>query len=134
MVSLLDIAPQTVQVHVNGSAVDVSGISAEGIVSLLQRFPELRKLISGKGIEIEDMVNLAPGIIAAVIAAGTGSIANAEAERIAANLAVEMQVEFLTKIGELTFPGGVGPFVERLKRMGGAFDQVAEFGKVAATK
>ena len=43
MPGLVDIAPLVETVDVRGAKVDVKGVSAEAVASLLWRFPELRK-------------------------------------------------------------------------------------------
>lgn len=115
MVGLLDIAPSTRTVRVEGNDVAVYGVSAQGIAYLLQRFPALREMI-GKGSmpSPEQIVEMVPDAIAAVIAAGTGYPNNTEAEAVAAKLSADTQLDLLKTIIELTMPKGVGPFVEKL--------------------
>ena len=48
MAGLLDIADIVETVTINGTRVDVPGISAEGIAHLLNRFPEIRAAVTGK--------------------------------------------------------------------------------------
>lgn len=111
MVGLLDIAPQSKQVH----GVDVYGISAEGIARLFKRFPQLANLSMGKGIKVTDVIELGPTVVAAIIASGCGDGGNEKAELVASKFGAEKQLDFLAAIGEETFPSGFGPFVERLK-------------------
>jgi hypothetical protein len=111
MVGLLDIAPQCIQVH----GVDIYGISAEGMANLFQRFPQLASLSMGKGIKVGDLVTFGPEIVAAIIAAGCGDIGNEKAEFVASKFGAEVQLDFLTTIGEMTFPSGFSPFVEKLE-------------------
>ena len=75
MVSLLDIADQQKTVTIRDKDVAVFGISAQDIVYLFGKFPELRLLMSGKQADLtpETLLKLAPGAVAAAIAAGTGS-------------------------------------------------------------
>lgn len=122
MVSLVDIAPATETVTVRGQAVPVHGVSARGLAVLLGRFPEVRALMAQQQQDItaDRLVELIPDAIAAIIAAGTGLPGDSEAEAVAAALPVEEQFDLLEAILRLTMPTGVGPFVARLARLGGA--------------
>ena len=110
MVGLLDIAPTMKEVH----GVDVYGISSESLVILFRRFPSLAELSVGNGINAQELLKIGPEAVAAIIAAGCGSIGDEKAEKIASKFGVEMQMDLLTEIGGLTFPSGFGPFVARL--------------------
>ena len=120
MVSLLDIADQQKTVPLRGKDVTVRGISAQDVVYLLGKFPELRSLMAGNRADVtpESLLKFAPAAVAAVIAAGTGSAGDEKAEAVAARLAIGEQVEILAAIFELTFPQGIGPFVARLDAFG----------------
>ena len=120
MVSLLDIADQQRTVTIRGKDVAVFGISAQDIVYLFGKFPELRLLMSGKQADLtpETLLKLAPGAVAAAIAAGTGSAGDENAEAVAARLGLGEQLDLLAAIFELTFPQGVGPFVAKLDALG----------------
>lgn len=120
MVSLLDIADQQKTVTIRDKDVAVFGISAQDIVYLFGKFPELRLLMSGKQADLtpETLLKLAPGAVAAAIAAGTGSAGNENAEAVAARLGLGEQLDLLAAIFELTFPQGVGPFVAKLDALG----------------
>ena len=111
MVSLLDIADQQKTVTIRDKDVAVFGISAQDIVYLFGKFPELRLLMSGKQADLtpETLLKLAPGAVAAAIAAGTGSAADEQAEAVAARLGLGEQLDLLAAIFDLTFPQGVGP-------------------------
>lgn len=119
MPGLLDIASTPARVEVRGVMVDVFGVSAEGIAYLLSNFPEIKALFMGKEVsfDADTLVTKAPKALAAIIAAGTGNVGNAEAEAIAASLGVDEQAELLAKIIELTFPRGIGPFAEAVNRL-----------------
>jgi len=120
MVSLLDIADQQKTVTIRDKDVAVFGISAQDIVYLFGKFPELRLLMSGKQADLtpETLLKLAPGAVAAAIAAGTGSAGDENAEAVAARLGLGEQLDLLAAIFELTFPQGVGPFVAKLDALG----------------
>jgi hypothetical protein len=135
MVSLLDISPVKETVSVHGQDVEVTGVSAEGIAYLLGKFPQVKDALMGKGLEVtpQALLEQGPTFVAAIIAAGTGAPGNAEVEKIAAGLAVGVQVEFIDKIIKLTLPGGVGPFVDRLQQMLGAAEGSVAGGKGRGT-
>lgn len=131
MAGLRDISLIRETVDVYGTAVDVTGVSAEGIAYLINRFPELRMVMSGKKVEPARWMELGGKIVAAVIAAGTGAPGNPEDEAQAALLPVGLQIEFIEKIAKLTMPDGPGPFVERVMALQGG---VALSNTAPATK
>lgn len=124
MTSLLDIAPSQNTVPIGGADVSVTGVSALGVVTLLSRFPAMRRLISGMDANLtaESIAAMVPEAIAAIIAAGTGTPGNPQAEAIAAALPLGTQVEVLGAILEATMPGGIGPFVEKVRAMFGGLN------------
>jgi len=120
MSTLLDIANNPRTVPVQGHDIEVIGISAEGLTSLMLRFPEIGKMLSGgaSNIDTAALAKMAPEAVAAVIAAGTGHPGEEKHERAAARLGIDDQLALLDEILRLTFPRGIGPFVERLERLG----------------
>ncbi|WP_027521761.1 hypothetical protein [Bradyrhizobium sp. Ec3.3] len=122
MPGLLDVAPSFVTHPINGTAVTVTGVSAAGFAVLLDRFPEIRKLLTGNAVDIapEELIAKVPTAIDAILAAGTGNPGDLAAEAVAHNLPAGDQLELLKKIVEVTMPKGAGPFVEALEAiMGG---------------
>lgn len=120
MVGLLDIAPLTVKVSVRGTDVSVTGVSARGLVSLISRFPELQDLMGGRAVSPERLMSFGGNVVAAIIAAGTGTPGDEAAEKIAGDLPVDEQADLLAAILRVTLPRGLGPFVEKLNELGGA--------------
>ncbi|MBR0876881.1 hypothetical protein JQ608_06655 [Bradyrhizobium liaoningense] len=116
MPGLLDVAPSFATHTINGVEVHVTGVSATGIAVLLDRFPEIRALLTGKAVDMtpEDIVAKVPAAIDAILAAGTGNPGDARAEAVARNLPAGDQLELLKKIIEVTMPKGVGPFADAL--------------------
>ena len=133
--SLLDIAPVTETVAINEmQKVKVYGLSAAGIMSLLQRFPEVKKWFRGaEKMNLTALANEMPTAFAAVIAAGCGEANDPKAEQIAASLAIEQQIDILEAIGRLTFTRGFGPFTGRLTALARAAEAV-NFGRALDTK
>lgn len=139
MAGLLNIALATETV----AGATIKGVSAKGVSYLLARFPEVRKLMSGQALSLtpEAIMMLAPEAIAAIIATGCGIVPDGsddgakrqrEAEMEASDIPAELQLDLIGAILRVTMPGGVGPFVAKLEKLG-AF--AAEgFSKVADTK
>jgi hypothetical protein len=126
MVGLIDVAPRTETVDVQGSSVPVHGISAKGLAHLLGRFPEMRRLMTGQDVKIEQLIDMGGDAVAAIIAAGCGYPGDQVAEDVAASLSLEAQVDLLGAILRLTLPGGFGPFVEKLTALGGLIQPAAQ--------
>jgi hypothetical protein len=118
MVGLLDIAPLNQAVTIRNQPIEVTGVSVRGLAQLLLRFPELRALISGREVGLDQLLALGGDIVAAVIAAGCGQAGEAEAEKAAGRLGLDDQAELLAAIMTLTMPQGLGPFVDKLARLG----------------
>lgn len=117
MPSLMDIGPSTEVVKVRGVEIEVLGISAEGLLGLFGRFPELRKLIGGFG-NMDEIFKVGGPLIAAIIAAGTGSAGNKEAEKKAASLSLGDQAALFRAVWKATFPNGLTDLLEFLGEMG----------------
>lgn len=137
MVSLLDIAPATAKVPLDGGdEIEVRGLSSQGIISLMQRFPVLLGLIGGVVPEdIGQLLGAVPEAVASVIAIGCGYPAgNAEAEEKAAGLPAHLQADLLVSIMKQTMPAGLRPFVERLRAaFGGSQPDEAQPGTASDT-
>jgi len=114
MVGLLDIAPQSETV----AGATVKGLSLRALVSLIGRFPEIKDMLGGGKPNMDGLTKFAPEAVAAIIAAGTGSVDDREVEKVAADLGLEVQMDFLEAIWRLTLPGGFGPFVYILEKLG----------------
>ena len=122
MVDLLDIAPQYESVEILGKSVTVPGVSAKGVAYLLGRFPELRKLMVGATVEVEQLMTVGGEAVASIIAAGCGHPGDNKAEEIAAKLPVDTQADLLGAILRVTLPRGLGPFVDKLTALGHVLD------------
>jgi hypothetical protein len=128
MVGLLDIADLTREVEVRGTKISVTGISTKGVASLLDKFPDLRKIVAQRSDEVsaESLVAQVPDAVAAVIAAGCGYPGNEEAMDKAAMLSVGEQAEIIDAIFQITFPQGIAPFMEKLTRFAAAVSPTPE--------
>ena len=117
MGSLLELKPRAIKVKVDGTDVDVYGISIKGAIDVLGQFPTLQKIFSDIDVKPDDLMALIGDAAAPVIAAGCGFAGDKKAEEIARKLDLGTQAEFVTAIWELTFPKGVGPLVQQLTKM-----------------
>lgn len=116
MTSLLDIAPSVHTVKVQGTDIPVPGISIAGLAFLLGQYPELRKMISGKAVEFsaDQIFDLAPNVVQAVIAVGLGYPGDKDQEAAAGRLPMGDQMALIEGVLKATFRDGIGPFVDRL--------------------
>jgi len=127
--SLRDISDFGEKVDIgDGRKLQVKGISAQGVLLLLMRFPDLQKWLSGKSLALADTFLQAPETMAAVIAAGTGAPGDTDAEDIAASLPMEVQTDVLEAVYRQTFRNGFGPFVKRVLTLYAAAVQSGNFG------
>jgi hypothetical protein len=135
MPSLLDIGDLTETVEFRGKKVEVQGISAQGLLVLLQKFPELRVVMTSgaDAAVIETLTTKLPEAIVSVIAAGCGLPGDERAEAMARKISVGEQIDALRKIWNLTFPRGIANFIEALEALAGEIE-VGESGKVVDTK
>jgi hypothetical protein len=116
-VSLMDIVPVTKLVPIgNDQQLAAHGIGIEAAMHLFNRFPELKNLTNGKVEEVkpERIFEVAPRAIAAIIAAGANMANDQKAEKKAAILPLQIQLDFIQAVIERTMPDGPGPFLERL--------------------
>jgi hypothetical protein len=143
MTSLIDIAKRRVSVNIQGLDIPVFGISAEGLVYLVERFPVFQALLFPQAAAQEARVAASPvggqrkqpsraveasqpasdtlslmqsfpKALPAILAAGTGHWGDADHEAAAATLGASDQLELLDKIMALTMPKGLADFLERL--------------------
>lgn len=116
MASLTDIADLSEEVTIRGTIITVKGIDATGIAYLLDKFPDIRKLMSHRAEDVtaEALIQLAPEALAAVIASGVGKTGDVETEKVALSLTIGEQFLIINPLLRLTFPQGAGPFVEQL--------------------
>jgi hypothetical protein len=138
MADLLDIAPSTAVavVKIDGNRIKVRGVSVDAIASIVARFPELKSLVNG-GLGDNFVPRLIEGCGAAVgpiIAAGCGHLADETYEQHAAKLLPEHQIKFIKAIFGLTFPNGIGSFVEELTGLLGGTDEGAKTVKIRLRK
>jgi hypothetical protein len=138
-IGLLDLVARREKVAVkpNGSGVEgeyleVRGVSAQDVATLLKMFPALEKVFMGRGISIDDLRALAHDCIGPIIAAGFGKLGDAEVEKAANELPLEFQTNVIEAIGRATLPSGFGPFANRVTAAFGGLHS-APVGRPPAT-
>lgn len=113
--SLLDIGPIYEDVPLSTEkSLRVYGISAKGMFTIFQRFPEVAAWFKGGKFDVESLVKQVPAALSGIIAAGCGSPGNPIAEERADAIAVDSQLDVLEAIFRLSFKSGFGPFVLRI--------------------
>ena len=133
MADLLDIAPSTAVaiVTINERRIKVRGVCIDAIASIVARFPELKVLFNGGGGDIVPRLIAGCGAaVGPIIAAGCGHSGEEEYEQRAASLLPEQQLKFIRAIFGLTFPNGIGSFVEELTTLIGGASEGAKAVKV----
>jgi hypothetical protein len=105
---------EKVAINGNGEYLEVRGVSAQDVATLLEKFPALQKVFMGRGISIEDLRTLAHDCIGSIIAAGVGKLGDDEVEKAANALPLEFQTDVIEAIGRATLPKGFGPFANRV--------------------
>src|SRR6187401_1997153 len=98
MVGLVDLAPRAERVPIEGAEVTVHGISAKGLAYLLGRFPDLRRLMTGQDVGVDQLLASGGDAVGAIIAAGCGAPGEERAEAVAGNLPIDVQVDLLAAI------------------------------------
>lgn len=118
MADLMDIVPQTAVevVKVDGHRMKVHGISITTMATLISRFPKLKDAVNGVSDNF-DLALVVGTATSAIIAAGCGRLGDAEYEQSMDRLLPEHQLKLLKAIIGLTFPKGIGPFLEELTNL-----------------
>lgn len=115
-IGLLDLVQRREKVPIkgNGEYLEVRGVSAQDVATLLTKYPALEKVFLGRGIGIDDLRALAHDCIGPIIAAGFGKLGDEETEKAASELSLEFQTDCIEAIGRATLPSGFGPFASRV--------------------
>lgn len=139
MPGLLDIAnlKKTVQIGEGDDVFDVTvkGISGRKIAEIIQRFPAIGEIIfptapvAGQP-SMDDpgsMIRAMPEAVAAIIVAG--SVEPIEEDKVL-DIPVGYQIDVLLAILDITLPGGLVPFINKLTRLFG--ESVSQVPPLAA--
>lgn len=132
MTSLLDLVPMHATVPVRGQDINVRAVDAMVLVRLMMETPELRKVFAGKQTnpdEVQNLVMSIPDVLNTVIGYGTspeeydaaGEPTKVDVEpfiKKARTLSIGEKTALFLKICEVTFPQGLGPFLESVVDFG----------------
>jgi hypothetical protein len=127
MADLLDIVPANVvaAVWIDDQRLEVRALTVKEMVSILTRFPALITLI--RGVDDDEAVpRLIIGYaesIGPIIAAACGHLRDETYEQAAERFLAHQQVKVLKAIKAVTFPNGLGSFVEDMKTLFGGMDE-----------
>lgn len=138
MTSLLDIGPLTEEVKIGDKAVHIHGVTPEGFFYLLEKFPAIRVMF-GKGVKNVDMSMLqavAPDCVAHALAVATTDRtryatltewqdAVKAAAVVAVNLSAHYQMALFQSALRLTFPEGLGPFIQGVTVLANSINKVS---------
>lgn len=119
MNSLLDLGPLEEEVEVRGIKLTVHGLTASDLFKIFSQFPDMRQMIEQLGTPGAVMMNLAPDVVAKVIAIVTGSPGDKDVEAKAKLLGAADQMMILSAVQRLSFPQGFGPFVSQVTKLMG---------------
>ena len=117
LASLADLAGAGRDVTVRGRTVTVTGVSARGLAVLFRRFPDLIGAVTGAGLSVSALADMGPDVLAAVIAAGTGSPDDPAAEEVADRLPLSDQLTLIEAIMAESFGGDPAGFMKRLESL-----------------
>lgn len=121
-VDLLDIVPSVEVVKIDDEhEIELRGVSVPRMASIIGRFPALESIIRGSlGDDLIPRLILGcAASIGPIIAAATGHPDDEAYERAATDLVAHQQVKFLKAIFKISFPNGLGSFVDQLTEMMG---------------
>lgn len=138
MTSLLDIGPLTEEVPVGSKTVTVRGVTPEGFFYLLEKFPALRTMFGGgvRNVDMGMLQSVAPTCVAHALAVATTDRSayptleawRADIERaaaIAVNLSAHHQMALFQSALRLTFPEGLGPFMQGVTTLADSINKVS---------
>lgn len=120
MVSLVDIGSMKDTVTIRGQEVDINGLTAEHIVGIFYRFPDIRKLLTQLSPDpdvVGSLISRFPEAVGCIIAAACGAPDDRNAIEVATKLSIGEQYMILEKIVPLTFPQGAQNFLDGIQRL-----------------
>jgi hypothetical protein len=131
MTNLLDIASLSEEITISkGVTVTLYGITIESLLKMMSKFPEIKLLMERRASDItpQRIMEMTPKVAAYIIGVGmtdpdTDDIDKAATTKmkIARRIGLSDQLKIINKIFEITFPDGVGPFVEELQHLTRSF-------------
>jgi hypothetical protein len=122
MATLFDIAIAKREVRVGVINVEVYGVSASTIIMILGRFPGIVDAYQRGGSDlIEILLENGGDAVSAAVAAVCGFPGDKAAEKQAALIPADAQIEIIMEGISLTMPEGVDPFVKKVVAVFEAF-------------
>jgi hypothetical protein len=138
MADLLDIAPSAAVevVKIDGRLIKVRRVGVDTMASIAAQFPALKSIATGAPGDdfIQQLIAGCGAAVGPIIAAGCGHFGEEKYEQHAAALLPEQQIKFLRAIMRVTFPNGIGPFVEELTGLIGGASEGAKIIKLRSRK
>jgi hypothetical protein len=118
MADLLDIAPSTAVevVKIGELRIKVYAITFNAMASIASRFPALKSLstTSDNSDIVSRLIASCGAAVGPIIAAGCGHQDEEAYEQHASQMLPEQQLKLLNGIFSVTFPNGLGPFIESM--------------------
>ena len=136
MADLLDILPATAAVWIDGQRITVQCVSIPAMASIVVRFPELKDVLGGGlgDTVVPSLIASCGSAVGPIIAAGCRRLGDEKFEQHAAGMLPEYQLKLLNAIFAVSFPNGIGSFVEELTRLLGGAGQKAKAVKMRSRK
>jgi hypothetical protein len=138
MLSLVDCLPHHESVDIGGNKnIDIFGISGEDLGAILGRYPDAFQQMAKAGTKVTDVNQ---GLLGAMMAAGqrdddgNSLLGNDKVEKLARGYPIGTQLKIMQVVGRLTFPDGVGPFLEGLVSVSAAAKEAMEVVVRVASK
>lgn len=131
MTSLQDIGSLSEEITVSRNVtLQLYGVTTESLFHLMGKFPEIKLLMQRRAAEIkpERIMEMTPRIVSYIIGAGLTDpdiddhFKTIEKNaKLARRLGLADQLKAVNKVFELSFPEGVGPFVEQMQLLTKSF-------------
>ena len=109
---LIDIAKPVETFDLRGDKIEVRALKLGEAAQLVFRFPELRRMMETRKLDVAALIGLSDDLANAVIASGVDALT----EEIADNLALDEKLDLMGIVMRLTMPRGPVPFVGALTR------------------
>lgn len=116
--TIFDIKRASKLVAIGDQQVQVSALSIGDLTDIANRFEAVRALLMQQRPSSGSILACGREAVGAIIAATQGKLGDQEAETVAGALELAVQTELIIAAYEVTFPGGIDPFVHRLRALG----------------
>lgn len=119
--SILEIRKAHKTIQLGELSIEVQALSLADLIDIAGRFEPFKRVLLQQAIDPKSIFACGREAVGAIIAASQGKFGDADFERAGADLDLAVQMEIIIAVYEATFPGGFGPFVERLAVLGITF-------------